>query len=702
MPAALPPLREELCLHDGPPASDGSPTWSLQDPVRNRFFRIDWPTFLLLSHWHLGQPRAICAAAMSDAPIELDPGDVDTVAKFLAQSELLQCADARATRRLLLAARATRESWWKWLLHHYLFFRIPLLRPDAWLTRFAPCVEFFYSGTFLKLTLLALAIGLVQTARQWTQFQTTLVDSLSWSGLAAYAGLLVLVKLLHELGHAFTARRFGCRVPTMGVAFLVLWPVAYTDVNETWKLRSRKRRLAVGAAGVATELAIAAWATLTWALLPDGTLRSAAFMLAAVTWISTVVVNASPFMRFDGYFLLSDGLDIPNLHERAFALARWRIREWLFALREEPPEHFSRGRARFLIAFALLTWVYRAILFVGIALLIYHHTFKALGLTLFAVEIGWFIAIPIQRELREWLKRRARIRASRRARTTGALAILATALLFVPMDMRVSAQAVLRPARSLEIYAPAASLVRTPPAAAGTSITAGATIAELSSPDVEYRSRVAQTRRARVAAQLRAAMLEETLQGQLAVLREELAAVDAEITGIAEEASRLAPVAPFSGRLMDPLPDLHAGDMLARNQRLVTLVDGSKWEVRAYLEERDVARIAAGASATFYPDGAPQRALGLSVVRIDRDASRALPEALLASIHGGEIPVHLAHERLVPDRAIYGVTLAVHEPGAIGAMRQLRGRIVIRADSRTLAGKYLETAAAVAIRELEW
>ena len=700
--AVLPPLREELSLHDGPSASDGSPTWSLQDPLRNRFFRIDWPTFLILSHWHLANPRAICEAVMNDAAIELDADDVSSVAKFLAQSELLQCLEAGATRRLLLTAQATRQSWWKWLLHHYLFFRIPLLRPDAWLTRVSSHAAFFYSSTFVKLTLLALAFGLLQTARQWTQFQTTFVDSLSWSGLTAYAGVLIVIKMLHELGHAFTAKRFGCRVPTMGVAFLVMWPVAYTDVNETWKLRDRKQRLAVGAAGVATELAIAAWATLAWSMLPDGTLRGAAFMLAAVTWISTVAVNASPFMRFDGYFLLSDWLDIPNLHERAFALARWRMREWLFALNEDPPEHFSRGRARFLIAFAFVTWAYRLGVFVGIALLVYTHTFKALGVALFAVEIGWFIAIPIHRELREWLKRRSQILGSHRGRASAVIATLAIALLFVPMDVQVHSQAILRPARSLEIYAPAASIVRTAPGAPNTSVAAGTAIAKLDSPDIDYRAKLAQTHRTRIEAQLRAAMLDKALQAQLPVLREQLAAVDAEISGIEEEASRLQPIAPFAGRLADPLPDLHAGDTVARNQRLTTLVDDSEWEVRAYLEERDVARVSAGASATFYPDGATQRALHLVVTRIDRDSSRILPEALMASIHGGEIPVHLARDLVIPDRAIYGVTLSVKEARAIDGTRQLRGRVIIRAEPRTLARTYFETAAAVLMRELGW
>jgi len=189
-------------------------------------------------------------------------------------------------------------------------------------------------------------------------FRTTLVDTLTPSGFVSYALSLTLVKMLHECGHAFTAKRLGCRVPTMGVAFLVMWPVLFTDVNETWRLPDRRDRLAVGVAGIAVELAIAAWSTVLWVLLPDGPLRQMTFLLAAITWLTSLTINLSPFMRFDGYFLLMDAVNIPNLHTRAFNMARWWVRETLFGLNEEPPEAFSPGRRRFLIIFAFAVWIY--------------------------------------------------------------------------------------------------------------------------------------------------------------------------------------------------------------------------------------------------------------------------------------------------------------------------------------------------------
>jgi putative peptide zinc metalloprotease protein len=291
---------------------------------------------------------------------------------------------------------------------------------------------------------------------------------------------------------------------------------------------------------------------------------------------------------------------------------------------------------------------------------------------------------------------------SRRARFVAAAALLLAAFVFVPVDMHVTTQAILRPAKTFEIYVPAASSVQTPPAPAGTIVLAGAVVASLSSPEIDYRARLAETRRARIEAQLRAAALDESLQGQMPVLREQLAAADAEISGLVQEAERLEPTAPFRGVLVDPMPDLHAGDTLGRNERLVTLVDSSEWEVRAYVEERDLARVSVGAAAVFYAEGGTEEALELTIARIDRDASRTLPEALLGSAHGGELPVHAIRDSQIPERAIYSVTLKVRDSESIRAVRQLRGHVVIRARARTLAAEYLETAASVIIRELGW
>lgn len=701
LPRSLPPLRDELALLDGPAALDGAPTWSLHDPVRNQFYRIDWSTFEILARWHLGNPEQIAAAIEAETTLSLDEQDVAQVARFLADHQLIRPLGEAGTARLVFQEKARHSTLWQWLLHHYLFFRVPLIRPDRWLVSQLPRVEPFYSATFLRLTLAALALGLYQVVRQWEHFAATLVDTFTWRGAMGYGVALIFVKVLHEFGHAFTARRLGCRVPTMGVAFLVMWPVAYTDVNEAWRLTRRRDRLAVGAAGILTELAVAAWATLAWALLPDGTLRGMAFMLATTTWVATLAINASPFMRFDGYFLLSDYLDFPNLHARSFALARWDLRERLFGLGEAAPEFLPAARRRGLILFAYGVWLYRLILFVGIALLVYHYFFKALGILLFAVEIGWFVALPMWKEIAEWRSRWPEIKAKGGGRGKLWLPLLLLAVALVPWNFQVSSQGLMRSARHYPLFSPGPAQIEAMPVKPGDPVTAGQTILKLSTDDAEYRRRLAEARFSRLAWQAEVSGLDESLRARQPVTVEEREAARAELAGSTDELKRYTVTAPFDGVLADIAPDLRVGESVGRQQQLGVLIDPKAWEVETYLGDAEVERIAVGDSGRFVPEtpGLPTRSL--KVVRIDRDATRALPDAMLAVGHGGEILVRERNGQLIPERAVYRVVLAVQDADAPPG-RVLRGSVTIHGEPKSLAGDFIRSAAALLIRESGW
>ena len=180
-------------------------------------------------------------------------------------------------------------------------------------------------------------VGLFLVGRQWDAFVSTFLHFFNWRGAVMYGAVLCLVKVVHELGHAYTATRFGCRVPTIGVAFMVMVPVLYSDVSDSYRLSSKRKRVAIAAAGVVAELGLAAVATVLWAFLPDGPLRSMAFVVATSSWIMSLTVNLNPLMRFDGYYLLADGLGLPNLQDRACAFGQWKLRQLLFGAGSPQP-----------------------------------------------------------------------------------------------------------------------------------------------------------------------------------------------------------------------------------------------------------------------------------------------------------------------------------------------------------------------------
>lgn len=695
---ALPALREELALLAGPALADGQPSWTLHDPARNRFFSLDWATVEILRRWPLDDATAIAAAIADETTLRLETADIEAVARFLGDNQLLK-PDATTSRRFAGLAARNEGSRLKWLLHHYLFFRVPLVRPDAWLERWQAAVGLFYTRAFALLTLAALVLGVAQVVRNWDVFATSLVDTLNWEGLLAYGGALFLVKLLHELGHAFTAKRLGCRIPSMGVAFLVLWPMAYTDTNETWRLTDRWQRLQVAVAGIATELVIAAWATLAWALLPDGALRSAAFMLATTSWIATLAINASPFMRFDGYFILSDWLEMPNLHERSFALARWKLREWLFDLGEEKPEHFPPRREKALIAFAWTVWIYRLVVFLGIAVLVYHFFIKAVGILLFLVEIVWFVALPIRHELQAWRLRWPAIRRRKRSRISGGIVLAVLVLAVLPWPSRVTVSGTLRPAEIWPVFAPSGSRIVRLDRHEGERIAAGDEILALAAPELEVRRQATVARVERLRWQAASAGFDAEARNRLQSSHDELATAEAELRGIDEELARYAPRAPFAGHLRDLDPDLRSNQWLARHERIAQLVGETGLLVETYIDEDAVKRIAVGDRGVFIVDSASGPALAVTVTNIDADASRVLGNRMLAAPAGGHLLVRDRKGQRIPEQAAYRVSLSVDAPPGALAGQSWRGRVAIRARWEAPASRYLRNALAVLSRE---
>ncbi|HEY0954278.1 MAG TPA: HlyD family efflux transporter periplasmic adaptor subunit [Roseateles sp.] len=694
--ATLPPLREELALHPGSRGPQGQPGWTLHDPVRNQFFQIDWPSFELLSRWHLGTPEAVLAAVRAETTLALAEGDLEGLLEFLQLNQLLMPRSGQA-RELARRKQARHGGAWTWLLHHYLFFRVPLLRPDALLDRMAPRLGWLYGKTFLFLTVAAGLLGLGGVSRQWDAYAGTLVDLFTWQGFVAYGVALVAVKAVHEFLHGVTAKRYGCRVPTMGVALMVLWPVAYTDTTEVWKLPDARRRMAVAGAGICAELAIAAWATLAWVVLPDGALRTVAFLLSSTTWISTLLVNASPFMRFDGYFLLSDALDMPNLHARSFALARWRLREWLFALGEPAPESLPPRRVRWLVAFAWATWIYRLLLFIGIAVLVYHFVVKAIGILLFVVEVAWFIASPLWSELRAWWQRRARIRRGRRlALLAGAGGLLA--LLLVPLPGRVTGMGLLQPAEQLTLYAPAGARVTALPFKPGDAVPAGAVLFEVDSPALRLRTQQTAARVAGVQGQITASAFDAEQRRDWRLAAEQLRSRRAEAQTVTADAQRYAPVAPFAGRFVDADPDLRPGDWVARDEVMGRLVGTGARQVVTYVDEKDVRRIAVGDRGLFVVDAVYGPTLRLRVKAIERDATRTLNERLLASHLGGQVLVREQGAGLVPEAAVFRVVLET-AGGQDHASQSWRGWVVMDARPEPLLQRFARQALSVFWRE---
>ncbi|QSD37370.1 HlyD family efflux transporter periplasmic adaptor subunit [Pectobacterium brasiliense] len=701
--AGLSPLRDELILHAGPANRDGSPSWTLEDPLRGLYFRIGWAEMAMLSRWSMGNAAQIVADVNQTSALTLDDSDVQYFNRFLQANSLTRVSGDEALAQFSRQVEQSRVSIWRKLLKNYLFFRIPLWHPDRFLGATLPWVEPFFSRTFLKLTLLVAVLGLFLAGRQWETFKHTFLHFFTLEG-AALAGLtLCFTKILHEFGHAYTCKRFGARVATMGVAFLVMMPVLYTDTSGSWKLTRRRQRMAIGAAGMMTELVLAAWATLAWSFLPDGMLRSAAFMLATTTWIMTLAINLSPLMRFDGYFLLSDGLQMPNLQNRGFAIGRWQMREWLFGLGDAPPEHFPRWLQRTLVGYAFAVWIYRFFLFTGIAILVYHMTFKLLGMLLFAIEIGYFVVMPVVNEVREWSKRRKDYRMNRNMTTTLVVSAVVLLLLMIPWQRGVYAPALLRAEQQSSLYMPVPAMIQRIDVKVGQPVQAGQTLFTLSSDALAHEQKQLERQIATLNWQSTFQVFNKEAAGDHQRVKQEHEAALQKLQVLQRQSEQLTVRAPIDGVVADMTTPLETGEWLGQGEWLAVVTKPTGGLVEAFVSEKDWQRLHTGAKGTFYLQDVSRSSLPLTIVEIASTATRdlnAAPE--LASIYGGDIATLSDSQRkLHPEQAVYRVLLSL--PDDYRAQPQvLRGTVVMDGEAQSLLIRGWKVVSAVLIRELSF
>ncbi|MBF0611307.1 MAG: HlyD family efflux transporter periplasmic adaptor subunit [Magnetococcales bacterium] len=694
----LPPLREELRLYPGPQRENGEPTWTLQDPLRNRFFRIGWFEFEILSRWHLGNAQLVTAEINRQTPLQLAVEEVEQFRDFLLREMLLFAGHPTVQERLNQQAKSQKTNLWQKLLKNYLFFRIPLFHPDAFLTATLPWVRaMFRPGIGIGLVLLAL-LGLYLAGRQWEDFLHTFVHLNQWQGLAWFALSLTLTKVAHELGHAYAAKHYGLQVPVMGVAFLVLWPVLYTDMSEGWKLNQRHQRMVLAASGVMVELGLALLATLLWSFTPDGPLRSALFLQATTSWIATLLVNLSPFMRFDGYYLFSDLLDIPNLQERAFALGRWSMRRLLLGLPIPPPELFSIWRQRLLIFYAWLTWVYRLTLFTGVALMVYHFFFKALGLVLFVVEVGWFILLPIYKELKVWWSMRPLLTWNRNSVILSLLLAGLLLLLLLPWQRHVTLPALLQGANQTGIYASGASRLVSVAVRDGQVVRTGETLFILESPSLTFQRDQAARQVEQLEESLKRQVAVAELADQAVITQQELDKALTSHVGLQQQVERLHIRAPSDGVIRELTPGLHPGRWLNEESRLALLVSDESMILQGFAGEEELQRLQVGQPCHFIADRPELPTLPCQVEVVGMAALKELSHPAMASIYGGPLAVdHQPPGRLLLRQATYPIRLVVADEQPVG--QSLRGVAVIQSHGQSPLMIIWQRLVGVLIRE---
>ncbi len=691
----LPPLRQDLKISQTYDGHDGEAQYLLYDPLKHAYHSLNKHSFTLLNNWQAGAPEPVLekASQQADQPYELE--DIETLISFMFRHSLADTPRNGDSKSFFDTHEEKQKHSAKRLMHSYVFFRIPILKPQKLLNRLAPFINIFFSNGFWLFMALSTLLSLGLIAREWDEFISTFFGFLSVEGLIGYGLAIILTKTAHEFGHAFAAHRYGCRVTSLGIGFMLLFPLLYADTTDAWKIKSRQKRLVIGAAGMGAELIIAVFATLLWAILPDGSLRAITFFLASSSWIFTLIINLNPLMRFDGYYLLSDFLNFKNLQPRSNALGIWWLREQLFAPGDPCPENLPANLSKGLIFYAFCVWIYRFFLFLGIALLLHAFIIKIIAHLLAAIEIGWFIVKPVLMEIKNWpdLMRRGRHKNNF---ITASFIAAAFLLLLVPWRSTVRAPAVIEPAIEQSIFAGLPGQIEQINVTHGQKVKKGDTLVVLSSPALTTQKILTRQTIALLQARINRQSVDAIDRSQRHVLLSELANEKERLSGFEKLQQDMIIRAPFDGEVHGLAHGLHPKRWVNTSLPLLEVRGSAPALTTAYVVEDDFTRIAVGASSKFIAEDPLMGKKLMRVRSISPAGTLILDKPILSSTYGGSVAARENKQgEIEPVRGMFKILL----DGSTKIDREVPGVVLIKGEARSIASSLWRRIIAIYNRE---
>ena len=403
-------------------------------------------------------------------------------------------------------------------------------------------------------------------------------------------------------------------------------------------------------------------------------------------------------MRFDGYYILSDWWGIDNLQQRSFQLAQWKLRQFLFGAIEEKPEFFFPDLEFKLICYAWLTWFYRLILFLAIALLVYHFFFKLLGIILFFVEIVMLILLPIGKEVVRWWSLKDKINLNGRTGSWAILLIITFGLLFYPWNSHIYIPGILTSANYASIFSSESAQIVSIDVNRGQKVENGQVLMVLRSPKIETEIKIARNQIEYFKLRAQRIVTNRQDKEDLHVIMEQIAAESSRLEGLEKRQARLILRAPISGVLAEMEEKLKINQWINDSKPLFFIMDPEVPEIKGVAFEHVINRIEKGQNALFYPEDPLLPRLNASINRIDRGNIKDLDLDYLSYKYGGEVAVKSHNDEIfVPENTAYAIYLSNVSSDVIN--QEIRGAIYIKGEPISIFEKVYEIVASVLIRE---
>lgn len=603
-------------------------------------------------------------------------------------------ASAEGVRRQMELKRLKHRPLTPWgLFMKALFLKIPLGDPDALLTRLERPLRPLWSWTGFIISLVIFLAGAAVFAFNFPRIAPSLSDFLSLPNLALVWLLTILVKVVHEFGHGLTCKHYGGEVHEMGALVMVFSPFLYADVSDSYLFPNKRHRILVAAAGIYIELVIAAIATLLWAVSQPGPTQQLLFNLMLITSVWTVLFNANPLMKFDGYYILMDLLGVPNLRSKAQLCVSDLCRRFFFG-GPTPPQVQQllpqKNRTGF-VFYSVAAQLYLLQITLGIAA-IFHFVLQPYGLSWLGDLLGAgallsMLVVPVVSFFKNQFNRAAAASQSadpqarrrhpmrRPLLIITALLVLLGGLAWVPWQITVERPAVLRPQESAWVRAEVPGRFKQIVVKTGDTVTAGQPLAYLTDAAVEAEARSTALLVERARRQVDMA-LGASAPAYLKQAEAALATAVVRETEARRMLDKLTLYAPVAGTVITPdLERLQTGS-LRPGEALCEVAALRPMQIYIPLNERQARHVSAGQAVDLRVHSQPGRTYsGHVATDLKTPPAEELPPNLIATL-GGDIAAQPdAEGKLKPLEVTYGVLVTLPNddtslrPGMTGSVR---------------------------------
>lgn len=690
----------------------GEPSWTVKDPLSLAYFRLLDVEYAALSLLDGRMTYGRLLAALQ----QRFPGErwsVENIKTFIGSLVRSGLVTSVFTGQWDLLGKQRQPSAWQRVMSSLtglLAIRWRGIDPEPWLKRTDPATRWLFRPAALVVCLAAIGAAMLLVAFRWEAFVRRCPDAQTLLGLGNLPSLLVVfvgIKLLHELGHVLTCRHFGRECHELGIQVLLFVPLFYGDVTDAWMLSSRWQRIAISSAGVFAELVMAALATFLWWASVPGVLNSLFLNVMLVCSINTLLINGNPLLRYDGYYVLTDALNLPNLagQARQAVLSLW---ERLLTGVSDDAEAGTR-RWWLLVSYGIASAIYRVgVLFAMTWLL--HHLFEPFGLSFLAtllslLLLGSAVWLPV-RELAERVHARWRQQTSppRRIATGVGLAVLVTAAIFlVPWPYSVNAPFVVYPANAQPIFVSVTGRLESS-VPAGASVKPGDVLGRLRNHDLVLQHERQQAEVARLTLRLKNLEAQrgkdEAASMRLPATRDALMAARHRLEQLNNEVQRLQLVSAANGVVLPPpnvvrlrpaddalehwhgtpLDPANRGATLREQTLFCYVGNPAKLDAVLWIDQRDIEFVLPGQSVSLQFSSAPSQRRHGHVEEVATARTELLPRELTVA---GRIAVKDTPSGPIPAEASYEVRVRLTQ--AADAPLFASGQARIRCSGLSLA-----------------